>query len=434
MNKKALTLLVIALLVIGSFYVLFITNFGNDDVTDDTVPSKNDDSPVIGNITSFDQAVNDFGFDLFKRINEDLDIQTNLFYSPYSVFTALAMTYEGARNNTASQMRDVLSVEQDNDTFHQYMKNLYEYLNENSEYNISTANALWPKVGFELLPEYEDIIETYYGGNTKPVDYSDPKKAADIINGWVENQTNNLIKNLVPEAAINELTRLILTNAIYFKGTWQIQFDKENTTMRDFFKSDGETIQVDTMKLTETENLFNYTDTEELKILELEYKGNDLSMLIMLPKDKSSDLSDIVNSINKDDYSKWIDQMTQKKVDIYLPKFEFETKYAFNSYLAELGMSDAFSGSKADFSGMNDEIDLFINSVLHKAFVQVNEEGTEAAAATAMIIGTTSIEPPKEPERIEFNCDHPFLFTIHHKETGTILFMGKVTEPLQEED
>jgi len=434
MNKKVLALLVIALLVVGSFYVLFITNFGNDTVTDDTIPSKNNDSPVIGNITSFDQAVNDFGFDLFKKIDEGWGTESNLFYSPYSVFTALAMTYEGARNNTASQMRDVLSVEQDNDTFHEYMKNLYEYLNENSDYNISTANALWPKVGFELLQEYTDIIETYYGGNTNPVDYSDAKKASDIINGWVENQTNNLIKNLVPESAINQLTRLILTNAIYFKGTWQIQFDKENTTMRDFLKSDGETIQVDTMKLTETEDLFNYTETEDLKILELGYKGNDLSMIIILPKEKLTDLSDIVNSLNKDDYSEWIDQMTQKKVDIYLPKFEFETKYTLNSYLVELGMSDAFNSIKANFSGMNDKIDLFINAVLHKAFVKVNEEGTEAAAATAVVIGTTSIEPPKETERIDFKCDHPFLFTIYHKETGTILFMGKVTEPLQKEE
>jgi len=429
MKLKIISLIIVALLVVGSLYMMFTANFENDDVTDENVPSENEESPATGNITSFDQQVNDFCFDLFKKIQQDKNNQDNLFYSPYSVFTALAMTYEGARNNTASEMADVLSVEQDNETFHQYMKSLYKYLNENSEYNISTANALWPKVGFNLLTEYTKVIEKYYGGNSTSVNYSNPEEAAGIINSWVENKTNNLIKNLVPASAINPtLTRLILTNAIYFKGTWQIQFDEKNTTEREFLNSDGETIQVDTMKLVDTENLFNYTETEDLQILELGYKGDDLSMIIILPKNNETDLTEIVNSLNKENYTEWVEQMTQREVDIYLPKFKYETKYTLNNYLKDLGISEAFT-TNADFSGMDGRKDLMISSVLHKAFVEVKEEGTEAAAATAVVMDLTAIEPIDEPERIVFDCDHPFLFTINHKETGTILFIGEVIDP-----
>ncbi len=425
MKLKMIAGIIAGLLVIGSFYIVLTTDFSND-VTEEEIPSDEDKLPNLSNITSYDQEVNDFCFDFFKELKEGE--KDNLFYSPYSVFTALAMTYEGARGNTAAEMKDVLSVEQDNESFHEYMKSLYEYLNENSKYNISTANALWPDIDFNLLNDYKDVIEEYYGGNAERVDYSDRVKASGIINSWVENETNNLIKDLVPATAIDPvLTRLILTNAIYFKGTWQIQFDEKNTTERDFLNSDGETVSVDTMKLNKTEDKFNYTETEDLKILELEYKGSDLSMMIMLPQEEDlTDLSEIVNSLNRDIYSEWIDDMTRKEVDIYLPKFKFETKYSLEDYLINLGMKDAFSGTNADFSGMNESEDLFISKVLHKAFVEVNEEGTEAAAATAVVMFTTSADPNDTPKRIVVDCDQPFLFTIHHKETGTILFIGEV--------
>ena len=426
MKLKIIAGVIAGLLLIGSFYIVLTNNFSDDKVTDEEIPSDEDELPNLSNITSYDQAVNDFCFDLFKNLKESEE--GNLFYSPYSVFTALAMTYEGARGNTASEMKDVLSVEQDNESFHEYMKSLYEYLNKNSDYNISTANALWPDIDFNLLDDYTSVIEEYYGGNAEPVDYSDHEKAAGIINSWVEDKTNNLIKNLVPPTAIDPvLTRLILTNAIYFKGTWKIQFDEENTTKRDFLNSDGTQVSVDTMSLTGTEDLFNYTETEDLKILELEYKGSDLSMMILLPKEESlTDLSKIISSLNRDSYKEWLDEMTQKEVDLYLPKFKFETKYSLEEYLIDMGMIDAFSGINADFSGMNEKEDLFISKVLHKAFVEVNEEGTEAAAATAVVMFTTSADPNNTPKRIVVDCDQPFLFTIHHKETGTILFIGEV--------
>jgi serpin B len=427
MDKKQILGLVIALVIIASAVLLI--NIDNN-VTDDNLPSDDETPPVLGDITSFDEAVNAFAFDFYKKLTEDPNNAGNVFYSPYSVFTALAMTYEGARNNTAAQMENVLHIEQDNDSFHEYMQSLYNYLNNNAEYNISTANALWPDVGFELLPEYEQTILDYYGGHSEPVEYGNPKEAVRIINEWVENQTNNLIKNLVPENAINDLTRLILTNAIYFKGTWQIQFDEANTTDRDFIDSEGNVIEVPTMCLTQTEDTFNYTDTDELQILELPYTGDDISMIIFLPKE-GVELSDVISSLNRENYISLIADMYKTKADIYLPKFKFETSYGLNGYLIELGMIDAFIDS-ADFSGINGRPDLYISSVLHKAFVEVNEEGTEAAAATAVIMDLKAPGPGEPPERITFDCNHPFLFTIHHKETGTILFMGSVTNPLTE--
>jgi len=430
MNKNIIGVIIISLVIIGTSFFVLTTDFENNS-NDEAIPSENNNPPTLGNITSFDEAVNAFAFNLYREFCNDPENTDNIFTSPYSIFTALAMTYEGAEGVTAEEMASVLNIEQDNESFHQYMQTLYEYLNENSEYNIGTANALWPRINYNLLPEYIEIIETYYGGNSTPIDYSNPEQAAGIINSWVENQTNNLIKNLVPPDEIDPgLTMLILTNAIYFKGTWEVQFDEDNTTDRDFTTLSGEGIDVPTMCLVNTEDSFNYTETGDLQILELPYTGNEISMMILLPKN-DADLSEIINSIDKDSYSEWVDSMTQKEVDIYLPKFKIKTPlYTLNEYLKNLGMPTAFDPLLADFSGLDGIGGLYISKVLHKAFMEVNEEGTEAAAATAVIMdkgisdGTDS--------RITFDCNHPFLFTIHHKETNTILFMGNINNPCEE--
>lgn len=421
------------ILSIGVILLLLAIVFSGctEEKTDNTgtSPSQNDNHPTLGNITSFDEAVNHFAFNLYREFYNDSQNAGNIFNSPYSIFTALAMTYEGAKGVTAEEMASVLSIEQDNASFHEYMQTLYQYLNENSDYNISTANALWPDTNYTLLQKYIDVIETYYGGNVSNVDYSNPEAASEKINNWVENQTNNLIQDLVPASAIDPfLTKLILTNAIYFKGVWQVQFEEVNTTLRDFTLSSGETTQVDTMKLIGTEDKFNYTETDELQILELPYNGNEISMMIFLPKE-GSNLSEIINSMDEDNYSEIIDKMTKREVDIYLPKFTIKTPlYTLNDYLINLGMPTAFSGF-ANFSGLDGIGGLYISDVLHKAFIKVNEEGTEAAAATAVIFTRTIYDPNALPERITFDCNRPFLFTIHHKETGTVLFMGEVANP-----
>jgi serpin B len=419
-----ISIAVVFIVISAAIFVVILQNQSDSDVIEENIISDDDETNAVGKL-SYPDAVNEFSFNLFKELH--LEDKSNLFISPYSIFSALAMTYEGARDVTADEMANVLNVKQDNESFHNYMKNIYDLLNsKNEEYNISTANALWVKENFQLLEAYINIIQEYYGGNATEVDYSNPSEAAAIINKWIENQTNGLIKDLIPVDAINPFTALILTNAIYFKGIWKTQFDPVNTTNRTFKTSEGDSIQTPTMNLTDTEDIFYYTETDDLQLLELPYTGDDISMMILLPK--NNDLSSIINTINNSIFLELIDSMFETKVDIYLPKFKIETSYSLVSFLEKLGMNIPFTSS-ANFSGINGRRDLFISKVLHKAFIDVNEEGTEAAAATAVIMELTSVNGGSS--RIIFDCNHPFMYLIQHKSTGTILFMGSINNPLE---
>ncbi len=421
MKLKYIVSILVAFIVISTAVFVALLQNQSGSINEDAASDDEELTPV-GNL-AFRDAVNAFAFDIFREVHEGNE--GNLFISPYSIFTALAMTYEGARGETADEMAAVLSVEQDNESFHAYMKNLYEVLNtKNEEYNISTANALWVKENLQLLEAYLNVIREYYGGDATEVDYSNPTEAAAIINQWVENQTNRLIKDLITADAISPLTALILTNAIYFKGIWKTQFDPVNTTNRTFEISAETSVEAPTMSLIDTENVFNYTETDGLQILELPYTGDDISMIILLPK--NNDLSSTIDTIDSDMLSEWTESMVETKVDIYLPKFQVETSYTLKNYLVELGMNAPFT-SAADFSGITGGKDLFISQVVHKAFIDVNEEGTEAAAATAVIMELTA---NGGSSRIVFNCDHPFIYLIRHKQTGTILFMGSISDPL----
>ncbi|UCB57994.1 MAG: serpin family protein [Thermoplasmatales archaeon] len=425
MSKNSLAAVIVALLIISASIIYLTIKENESDVIIDELES--DKTPVFaGNISGFRDAINVFSFDLFKKLYSSSE--GNVFYSPYSVFTALAMTYEGSNSDTAVEMRDVLNIEQDNESFHNYMKNLYILLNKNAEYDISTANALWIKKNLNLLKDYLSVIETYYGGVANETDFSNPELAAGKINHWVENNTNGLIKDLIQSSHIDPLyTALILTNAIYFKGVWKIQFDPVNTTDRSFEIDSDVFIDVETMSLVNTKDYFNYTETEDLQLLELQYSGDDLSMIILLPKEK--ELSEIIDSFDADQFKQLIESMNEEMVDIYLPKFKYETSYGLNEPLIELGMANAFS-SYADFSKITGARDLQISDVLHKAYIDINEEGTEAAAATAVIMVLTS-NGNGGSSRIVFDADHPFLYIVQHKETGTILFIGSVTNPAE---
>jgi serpin B len=418
MKMKYLLTIFIAILLIATAVFITIQNNLNIEITKDKIKDDKNQTSV-GNLT-FNDAVNTFAFDIFNKINEG----KNIFISPYSIFTALAMTYEGARGETAEEMANVLNIKQDNESFHQYMKNLYLVLNsKNNFYNISTANALWVQKNYKLLESYLKIIQDYYNGNATELDFNFPEQASDIINQWVEENTNGLIKNLILPEYISPLTALILTNAIYFKGLWKVQFEQINTTDRDFKISSEKIVQVPTMTLKDTKDYFNYTETNDLQILELCYTGDDISMMILLPKEK--DLTSVINEIDNNDFLEWKEEMVETNVDIYLPKFGIETMYSLNDYLEQLGMIIPFS-SLADFSGMTGFKELYISKVIHKAYINVSEEGTEAAAATAVIM-FKSVNG--EQSRIVFNCDHPFMYLILHRPTNTILFMGSVTDP-----
>ena len=423
MKVKYILSFIFALIIITAAIFIFFQYVPISDVIEEESKSDKDNGSVsVGNI-SFKEAVNAFAFDIFRELNKNNE--GNIFISPYSIFTALAMTYEGAKNETADEMAGVLSIEQDNASFHNYIKNLYDLLNsKKKDYNISTANALWVQENYKLLESFLNLINTYYGGSATEVNFGNPEKAAEIINQWVENNTNGLIKDLILPEYLDDFTRLILINTIYFKSMWKFQFDTANTTDRDFDNEYGITIQVPTMRLLNTENAFNYIETDDLQILELPYTGNDLSMIILLPKDNN--LLDMINKIDDNSFSEWKDTMYETNLDIYLPKFKVESSYNLNEYLINLGMVIPFN-PYADFSGINGVRSLYIDKVLHKAYIDVNEEGTEAAAATAVIMremingGTI---------KIVFDCDHPFMYIIQHKQTGSILFMGSINDPL----
>jgi len=258
-------------------------------------------------------------------------------------------------------------------------------------------------------------------GRATEVDFSDRKNAAALINDWVEENTGDKIKDLIKEDDIHDMLAMILTNAIYFKGLWANQFDVEDTTNRDFELSDGSKITVPTMRLFDNDITWNYTENDDLQILELPYKGDKLSMYILLPKENN--VTALEKNLTYDNFSDWKNGLYETQVEIFLPKFNLETEYSLADHLQNMGMNIPFTDN-ADFSGMNGKKDLFIEKVRHKAFVEVNEEGTEAAAATSVHMGLTAI-----PNIIEFNCNHPFIFLIQHKNTDVILFMGKVEKP-----
>ncbi len=275
------------------------------------------------------------------------------------------------------------------------------------------------------MDEYFKTIEQYYGGKVTNLDFTGNTENSRItINNWVEEQTNDKIKNLIPPESIDSLTRLVITNAVYFKANWSIQFDAKNTYDQQFKLGFNTTT---TAKMMHQTAYFNYSETDEIQILEMDYLGNDLSMLVILPKD-GHNIDNVGSTINMEKLNKWKSNIKYERVAVAFPKFKFEIKYFMKGTLSDMGMPSAFSMADADFSGMTGTRDLFISAVIHQAFVDVNEEGTEAAAATAVVMRTTTAPGKIEQPKI-FNADHPFIFIIQDKKTGNILFLGRVTDP-----
>ncbi len=427
MNKKILIILVLIMTVIwGAF--LFVK--GTEKPTISPVDNGNgtdvidDDKTDSGDIGSVVDANNQFALDLYSKYKTE---EGNVFFSPYSISTALAMTYEGAKGQTAEEMREVFYFPEDDDERRLGYAGLYNEINKkDKEYKLHTANALWAQQNYPFLDEYFNLVKEYYGGEVTNLDFAaDTERSRVMINDWVEDKTNNKIKDLIPKGTITPITRLVLTNAIYFKGEWVRQFNEDDTEDRNFRVTPNNTIKVPMMQRTDEEAIFNYAENSELQILELPYSGEDLSMLIFLPKD--DDMKDSEDSITVKQLLKWKKDLKEQRVKVFIPKFKFETKYFMAKTLMEMGMPTAFSES-ADFSGMTGGKDLMISKVIHQAFVEVNEEGTEAAAATAVIMKLTSVSGDK-PKIPVFNANHPFVFIIQENETGNILFMGRVSDP-----
>lgn len=355
------------------------------------------------------ESINTLTFDLYKKLAAGQE--GNLFFSPYSISSALAMTFGGARGETAEEMNQTLHFGGQGATHpaFAYLRSMLNTIQEKGHVQLSVANSLWPQKDYAFLPDYLAMTKEYYGSEIQPVDYKADTEGARLkINGWVEDQTNDKIKDLIAQGVLDPLTRLVLANAIYFNGNWGSQFKKEATHPAPFTLADGAKIDVSMMSQTGD---FNLARTDKFQAVEIPYEGDNLSMVILLPL--PGEKSDLV-SLNDLAFQK-------QKVLVQLPKFKIETEFYLGKTFTALGMPLAFS-TQADFSGMDGSRNLFIGEVIHKAFVEVDEEGTEAAAATAVGIRTTSMPP-------QFVADHPFLFLIRENSTGTILFIGRVTDP-----
>lgn len=382
-----------------------------------TVIRANQSGATSEGVRSVVESNNKFAIDFYQGIKE---ANENILFSPYSLSTALGMVYEGAGGETKQEMKKVLYV-MDNDSLRRPSTGMvYNLINTpRAKYDISTANALWMQEDFSIKKDYLRVIKDYYVGEATNLDFKDePEESRTIINDWVEAHTNNKIKDLIPAGALGPLTRLLLTNAVHFKGYWLYQFDKAETVEEEFYTG-SQTVNVPMMRLTSDELEFNYTEDANAEVIELAYDGGDLSMLIVLPK---KSLSVVEEGLNTSKIIEWRENLTPKTVHVYLPRFTFETKYFLKNNLAAMGMPTAFT-TDADLSGISDE-QLTIDEVIHQAFIEVNEEGTEAAAATAVIIKITAL-----PDAKIFRADHPFIFLIQERGTGAIVFMGRVINP-----
>lgn len=364
---------------------------------------------------------NAFAFDLYSKLRA---ADGDVVFSPYSVSSALAMTWAGARGETEKEMAATLHFGLGQEKLHPAMAALTKDLNKRGgegKYELAVANKLWGQTGMKLLEPFLDITEECYGAGFEETDFAaGPEKARKAINDWCEKMTRGKIREPVPQGAISGATRLVLANAIYFKGMWASRFDKANTRDRTFTLGSGAEIETPTMWQKEE---FRYGKFEDMSALEMDYVGEDLSMVILLP-DKHGGLADLEDKLNVANLDKWLGGMHKTKVDVTLPRFKIEYGEELSKVLSEMGMPSAFD-SGADFSGMTGGRDLFISKVIHKAMIDVNEEGTEAAAVTVVVMEKTAAKPMN----IEFHADHPFVYMIRDKKTGGILFMGRLTDP-----
>jgi serpin B len=389
--------------------------------------ASSDPGPAPAHLQQLVTDQNRFAVDFYQQVQGS---EGNLFFSPASLSTALGMTYAGARGQTAQQMAQAMRFDLPPEQLHPAFAWLVRDLNGaggSRGYTLDVANALWGQKGYAFVPSFNQLLETDYGAALHPLDFSaSPEASRRTINQWVEQHTHNKIKDLIPSGALDQYTRLVLTNAIYFKGKWDRQFKTEQTRPQPFKLSDGKTVDVPMMHQMKG---FRLLQGDGFAALEMPYVGGDLSMVVFLPE-KADGLGAFEKQITADRLAGWIDSMhkaTPTDVVVTFPKFTFTRSIALKPILSRMGMPLAFS-READFSGMNGGKEpLYISDAFHQAFVKVDEEGTEAAAATGVGMAAASVRVAPA-----FTADHPFVFVIRQNLTGSILFMGRVVSPQSE--
>jgi serine protease inhibitor len=376
---------------------------------------------LTANQVSLITSENSFALDIFKKVIENSSQTENIIISPLSISSALSMTLNGANGATRDAMLDALRLKGlTPDIINNSYKDLTRaMLNIDKRVLISIANSVWSEENFVVKKPFSDILAQFYNAESKSFDITDPMVPV-LVNSWIESKTNGLIKNMIDKLEPN--TVMLLINAIYFKGKWQSQFDKEKTSLGSFYKPGGVTAQVQMMKQTSE---FKSYKGEGFTLAEFPYGQGNFVMDVILPDDNNG-IENILPLINDNSFNGWLNQMSERKTDVTFPRFKYGYKKELKAILSDMGMGLAFTDN-ADFSNISD-IGLLISFVLHQAFIETNEEGTEAAAATIVGIGTTSV--PLDP--FVLNVDHSFLYIIRETTTNSILFMGQVNDPLAE--
>ena len=376
-----------------------------------------------GNMSSVVAGNTAFGLDLYAKLRQT---PGNQFFSPLSISTALAMTYGGARGETETQMAKVLHFLPEQEELHAAFAQLQDGLRTNnkkgSDYQFLVANRLWGQSGFRFLESYLKLTERSYGAPLAQLDFigqPDPSRAT--INRWVEEQTAEKIRELLLPRMITSDTRLVLTNAVYFLGNWTSSFDDKATQDAPFHLDGTRTLQTPTMH---QKAHFRFGSADGVQILEMPYKGQRLTMVVILPEARDG-LAAVEASLSAEKLDRWLSLLTNQEVNVFLPRFKVTSQFSVVDALKSLGMTLPFS-NRADFSGMDGRQDLLISEVVHKAFVDVNERGTEAAAATAVVMSRKAAVHGLPQV---FRADHPFLFLIRDSKTGSILFFGRLADP-----
>jgi len=380
-----------------------------------TTPTPEQNALAAGN--------NAFAIDLYGQLRKQ---DGNLFFSPESISTAFAMAYAGARGSTASEMAAALHFTLPPNQLHPAMGALLANLNAaHNGYQLRVADALWAEKDFTFLDDFLKLTASDYSAGFNRVDFKGaPEQVRATINQWVEQKTENKIKDLLLAGSLTPATRLVLTNAIYFKGDWQTQFDKAATKDEDFHLAAGQTVKAPLMHLTAK---LNYLNGGTFQAVEIPYKTGELSMIVLLPND-SAGLPALERSLTAANTQLWFSQLRGgTKVILTLPKFKMTQQFQLGNTLSAMGMAQAFQKGAADFSGMTGKRDFWISAAIHKAYIDVNEEGTEAAAATGIVMRSMAMQREQPP--IVFLADHPFLFVIRVNRSGGILFMGRITDP-----
>ncbi|MCD4686021.1 MAG: serpin family protein [Anaerolineae bacterium] len=379
---------------------------------------------------------NTFAFDFYRQVAAETD--TNLLFSPFSISQAFGMLMAAARENTETQMAATLRYTLPQDALHPAFAALNADLStrqtpdagaggEGERLQLNVANSIWAQDGFPFRDAYMNLLRDFYNGGLRFMDFVQESEAArETINDWVEDETEDKIQNMLPQGVINPDTRLVLVNAIYFNGSWQHPFVESATQDEPFTLLDGSTVNVPMMFQQES---LGYLRGDGFQVVELPYFGYDMAMLIVLPD------ADQFEAVQRQLDGAWFEstrrEIATQDVQLFMPRFEFETALDLKTTLQNMGMTDVFDGNLADLTGMFDPAtvngNLFVTDALHKAFIGVDETGTEAAAATAIVVGITSAPMPSQP--VEVRLDHPFIYAIYDRQTGAILFLGQVLNP-----